>query len=320
MLDLVSVVVPVYNVEKYLVQCVQSLLNQTYEKYEIILVDDGSTDGSGTLCDVYAHDNEKVIAYHKKNGGLSDARNYGIEHANGEFIVFVDGDDFVSERYIEDLYSLVANGKADIGICDAGHYYPNSKNVFEDSEELKLFTPAQAISCMLYQKDFLVTACAKIFPKRCFSEMRFPVGMLFEDSAIMYLLFDQVEKIAYNPSKVYAYVHRENSITTKKFSKRDCDILKICREMDEFVKRKYPELSKAMTSYYTSACLRVYLNSPNDGTFVSEQDFCRNYLKTNGTVVIKDQQARLKNKYAIVLFKICPPLLRGVYKHIDRWK
>ncbi len=322
MQELISVIVPVYNVKPYLEKCVNSLLKQSYSNYEILLVDDGSTDDAGILCDKFAETSKKVTVIHKKNGGLSDARNVGIGHAKGMYVVFVDGDDFVSEHYLKTLINIVKENDAEIGICDIAHYYvdKNNKSAFKESAETRVFNSDEAIECMLYQKDFLVTACAKIFPRKFFDDILFPVGMLFEDSAIMYKLFNKATRVAYNYSQIYAYVHRDDSITTKRFTQRDLDILKICHQMSEDLKCKGKNVNKAMISYYSSACLRVLLNAPDEIEFDEAKEKCKRYLRKNGKIVLLDKNARNKNKYAITLFLVCSPLLKTSYKYVDRWK
>ena len=114
---LVSVILPVYNVEKYLIKCLDSVIRQTYQKLEIILVDDGSTDSSGKICDEYANKDGRIKVFHKKNGGLSDARNYGIERSTGEYLAFIDSDDYVDDDYIEFLMNLTESGKYKISLC-----------------------------------------------------------------------------------------------------------------------------------------------------------------------------------------------------------
>ena len=119
---LVSIIIPVYNVEKYLAECIESVLKQTYQNIEILLIDDGSPDNSGKICDEYEEKDSRVRVIHKENGGVSSARNVGLEQANGEYITFIDSDDFVSESYIEELYIALENGNSDLAFCKYNHY------------------------------------------------------------------------------------------------------------------------------------------------------------------------------------------------------
>ena len=188
--ELISIVVPVYNVEKYLGTCVESILKQTYSNIEVILVDDGSTDCSGKMCDHYMGQDERIKVIHKKNGGLSDARNKGIIQAEGEYITFIDSDDVVSSDYVEYLYNILEENDGDIAICNPVHCYPNEKIVFEQETFKRVYKAEDAIVEMLYQKSFLVAAWGKLYKKDYFEEIEFPKGMLFEDSAVMYKMMN----------------------------------------------------------------------------------------------------------------------------------
>lgn len=292
--ELISIVVPVYNVEKYLGTCVASILKQTYSNIEVILVDDGSTDCSGKMCDYYMGLDERIKVIHKKNGGLSDARNKGIIQAEGEYITFIDSDDVVSSDYVEYLYNILEENDGEIAICDPVHCYPNEKIVFEQETFKRVYKAEDAIVEMLYQKSFLVAAWGKLYKKDYFAEIKFPEGMLFEDSAVMYKIFDKAKKIVYGNAKLYGYMHREGSITTKEFSKRDCDILTICQQLAEYMSNRSEKLQRAARSYQTAAAFRIYMNAPRNGMFDSEIQTSEQFLKINCKLVILDSCIRKK--------------------------
>lgn len=318
--DLISVIIPVYNVEKYLFACVDSVLRQTYRNIEIILVDDGSTDQSGLMCDELKMKDSRIRVLHKKNGGLSDARNYGLDKANGRYVVFVDSDDVVSNRLVEYLYSLIINNHCDIGICDPVHCYPGETIEFVDETQHHVFDANAAIAEMLYQKSFLVAAWGKIYRMEFFNQIRFPFGMLFEDSAIMYKVFEQAENIVYGDAKLYGYMHREGSITTMKFSKRDCDILKIASEISKYMEGRNDILTNAARAYHASAAFRIYMNAPRNGEFVEEISLCEAFLRDNLKALLHDGDIRKKLRLALLLFKYARPIMPVVYKRVNRWK
>ena len=218
--ELISVIVPVYNVEKYLEACINSILCQTYKNIEIILVDDGATDRSGKICDLYLKKDSRIKVIHKENGGLSDARNYGMKAATGECLVFVDSDDIVSADYVLHLYQLCKVNKTEIAVCQFCHCTNQSNAKFTLCQTQKVYSSKAAIINMLYQKDILVSVGSKIFRRKIFDQTEFPVGLLFEDSAVMYRLFEKAKSIVVSDAKLYGYVHRNDSITTKKFSKK----------------------------------------------------------------------------------------------------
>lgn len=315
--ELVSLVVPVFNTEAHLDNCLKSLVRQSYENIEVLLVDDGSTDSSRGICDEWAARDKRVKVFHKDNGGLSDARNYGIEKAAGNWIAFVDSDDYLSKNAITCLVAAKDECDADIAICDIVHT-DGSTAIFEDGCEVRALSPDEAVCEMLYQKTFLVSAGAKLFKACLFDGLAFPKDMLFEDSAIMYLLFERAKKIAYSNAQVYAYVHHEGSITTRHFDTRDLDIMKICDEIERYYCDSSDKLIKAARSYKLSAMLRIYLNAPSS-LFAKEVAECKSWVSNNAIAVAGDSKARLKNRISALLFKINPKLLKRIYRRVDRW-
>lgn len=320
MKKVVSVIIPVYNVENYLKDCVDSVVSQTAKNIEIILVDDGSTDSSGELCDKIAKTDRRIAVFHKKNGGLSDARNFGLNYANGEYIVFIDSDDVVDKCMIEKLYDMVSENKCDIGIIDPAHFYDSAVPNYVNVRHTEILDSSSAICTMLYQKKFLVSATGKIYKKQLFDSIKFPVGMIFEDIAIMYKLFDICRKVAYNSSKLYGYRHRNGSITTNGFSARDLDILQICDEMTMYFEKSNNAISRAVKCYTLNANFRVYLNCYNNSEYAIEKEKCAKYIKNNCNDVLFNFKTRLKLKIAILLFIFNKKLMVKMYSKIDRWK
>lgn len=317
--DLISIIIPVYNVEHYLDACMASILEQTYHNIDIILVDDGATDNSGKMCDYYAETDERVKVIHKQNGGLSDARNKGIAQAKGDYIMFIDSDDVVSQNLVEYLYKMMKDNSADITICDPVHCYPDKKIVFEPETCMKIFDSEAAIVEMLYQKSFLVSAWGKLYRKEYFNDILFPYGMLFEDSAVMYKIFDKAKRIAYGNAKLYGYMHREGSITTTKFSKRDCDILTICDQLIGYMAHRSVKLQKAARSYYVTANLRVYLSASPTEEYEAEIRTSKKNVMENWLRVFLDKRIRNKLRVSLVLLMVGRKNLMYIHSKINRW-
>ena len=315
--ELVSVIVPVYNVEQWLDRCVESIVNQTYKKIEIILVDDGSPDECPSMCDKWAERDSRIKSYHKKNGGLSDARNFGIKRATGEYVVFIDSDDQVYEKYVEVLLGLALDNEAQIGICNPVHCFKETDVMYSDTQNTIVYIPEEAITIMLYQKNFLVSACAKIFKKELFDGIEFPVGMWFEDSAIMYLLFERASRIAFGDGKIYAYFHRKGSITTESFSIKQFDIVDISKKIFDYYKNNLL-VEKAARSYLVVACLRIYMNCPKD-YYVDKRNDAVKILKEEGLKVLTDRKARRKTRVGLFLFFFARPIMPKIYKKVRRW-
>ncbi|MBR0467508.1 glycosyltransferase family 2 protein [Candidatus Saccharibacteria bacterium] len=202
---LVSIIVPVYNIEKYILRCLKSLARQKYENIEILVIDDGSSDESGKICDEFASGNERVKVFHKKNGGLSDARNYGIRKAKGELIALVDGDDYVSEDYILVLVENLVEKDVDIVVC--GYNDVVSK--------AGVMTGAEATANLLVgQENIDIVAWNKLYVKRLFVEENiwYPVGEKNEDSLTTYKLYAAAKKVVYVDRALYNYIERDGSI------------------------------------------------------------------------------------------------------------
>ena len=186
---LISVVIPVYNVEEYISRCISSILEQTYRNLQIILVDDGSTDKSGEICGEYAKVDRRVTVIHQTNGGLSSARNTGIDKATGEYITFVDSDDFVSKEMVAYLFALAKNNDCDIAIST--HNIIRGEKVWKSynlSGDVKM-TPKRCIEKLLYDDGVDTSAWAKLYKLKLFNGVRYPVGKLYEDIATTYKIF-----------------------------------------------------------------------------------------------------------------------------------
>lgn len=317
--DKITIIVPVYNVEKYLENAVQSIVVQTYKNLDIILIDDGSTDSSGNICDSLKINDSRIRVYHKKNGGLSDARNYGISKAKGKFITFVDSDDIVSSTIIEKMYNLIIKHDADISIVELRHFCDDEDYYFDDEKNVKEFTSDEANCEMLYQNSFSMSACGKLFKREIFDKLSYPVGMLFEDVAIMYKAFDFAKRIVYSDAKLYGYRHRSNSITTNSFSIRDLDIIIISNQILEYFMNKSNSLIKASQAYALNCHFRILMNIPNNNFEKYKRD-SELYIKTNCKKVLSDKNIRNKLKYAIIGYLYFKPFLKFAYSRIDRWK
>ena len=220
--QLISVIVPVYNVEEYLKQCLDSILDQTYRNWELILVNDGSTDSSGLICQEYAEKDARIRYYEKENGGLSDARNYGIEQAQGEYLTFVDSDDFLDASHLNVLYNALVNNDVDISIANYTNYQTSTAtfylHTFGDYYE-KIYTSEELIDDLsfLERNDLsFSTIWGSLYKKSVFSFLRFPKGVIGEDVALIYKMYTQVDKIVYVHKDTYIYRENDSGISKSK--------------------------------------------------------------------------------------------------------
>lgn len=210
----ISVVVPVYNVADYLTRCVDSLLHQSFLDFEIILVDDGSTDGSGELCEQIASNDSRIRVFHKHNGGLSDARNFGIERLRGKYVTFVDSDDWLETGCLEYLHRAIRTTGADISTCiymrRCGKSSKPWKNLPDDPE---LVEGREALLSLLYDETINVAANGKLYSSHLFRNIRYPFGMRYEDVGTTYKLMAKARSVAVGGAPLYNYLMRPGSIT-----------------------------------------------------------------------------------------------------------
>ena len=239
--DLISVIVPVYNVEKYLEKCINSIINQTYKKLEIILVDDGSTDNSGKMCDDFAKKDKRIKVIHKENGGLSDARNFGIDVAVGKYIAFVDSDDFLKEDFYEYLMNLKEKTNSDIIECSFIRAYEEDLNMFEfplrKEEAIVTTGNTGALELLMSDDDEISTNSVvvwnKIYKKELFDGIRFPKGKTHEDQFTTYKLLAKCKRFTTSNQFKYGYFQRKNSIVNKTFNIKRFDTFEA---FDNFLK------------------------------------------------------------------------------------
>lgn len=214
----ISVVIPVYNVEKYLARCLDSVLAQTFEDYEVVLVNDGATDSSPQICETYAQKHTRIRLYHKANGGLSDARNYGTERAQGEYIAYIDSDDYVSPEYLSCLYELLIRSDADVACC--GYIWtPDDRADFSqvDGSEETVMDGVQACRRILCEKGFkMEVAWGKLYKKKLTDKHLFPVGRVQEDVATTFLYFLDSRRVAVTDRCLYGYFINNQGIQLSK--------------------------------------------------------------------------------------------------------
>ena len=259
--ELISVIVPVYNVERYLRRCVDSILHQTYRNLEVLLVDDGSTDASGAICDEYAAQEERVTAVHQKNGGLSAARNAGLERAQGTYLCFVDSDDFLDSRMLETLCRDLQEKDADVAVVGF--------RMFEREEELAPAELAVPVQCMTGReaiRNTLVSdelgdfAWNKLYKRELFRDIRYPLGRMMEDQGTTYRIFQQCSKVVYRPVPLYYYYQRPDSILHRRNMKFYEDKLDMGYQKYQAIREAYPGMSE------------------NDAAMLSVVEHCYPYL------------------------------------------
>lgn len=318
--DLISVVVPVYNVEQYLEKCVNSIINQTYKNLEIILVDDGATDSSGNMCDQLAKSDSRITVYHKENGGLSDARNYGVERATGDYIGFVDSDDYIDSEMYEKLYEAIKKENVDVAECNLKIIYPDRKELFTEQNYYNVRTKEEYLEEYLKIEKIFGSACVRLIKSNIAKKLKFPVGKLYEDTYYAYDLIEKVDRYVIMNSPYYNYLMRENSITNTKFNPRIFDLIEIVEKFHKMTYKNYSSLTEA------ADCRKMYAYFSVLNSILLEDEFKNNsyypkiinYFKKNYMSLLKNTYINRNRKLSVILIKLNIDLYRKVLMKFKR--
>ena len=256
----VSIIVPVYNVEKYLAKCLDSLVNQTLEGVEIIVVDDGSRDNSKQIIDEFQTKYpDKIKSFVKENGGLSDARNFGLDRANGEYIGFVDSDDYVTAEMFEEMYSLAQKYDAEMVICNLQKVDENGKIIQKLTQVPNMPEKIDLAKNFSVFSDLGYFACNKLFRKELFENKRFKKGVHFEDIQLVPQLLLGCKILAQTQNYHYQYLERQDSIT-KTHTEKGLDLLKAVKDVEEvFYKSEYSDQKQALKGFWILEAVYSYL-------------------------------------------------------------
>lgn len=309
---LISIIIPVYKVEKYLVKCVESVQSQKYTHLEIILINDGSPDNCGAICDSFAEKDNRIKVIHKQNGGLSDARNCGLSQISGDFVTFVDSDDYVDEDYVSNLVNLVQKYQTKIAVTFFRHVC-EGRNI-DSRQELKedSLNRFEALQTMFYQEKFDTNSTAKLFHQSLFDEVRFPIGLLYEDLLTTYkLILLADEGIAVSDLQTYNYLLRDDSIEGAPFSEKKMQsLLFIINDLEE-AKKEMHGLENSINCRILSLLLHLLFETKKNST--NEKDIFRIVRKYRKGVLL-DGNARRKARIAAVISYLGLPSLRFFYK------
>lgn len=311
--DLISVIVPLYNTSNYMDDCIKSICHQTYINIEILLIDDGSTDDTGIKINEWRKRDNRIQVYHKKNGGLSDARNYGIEKASGKYITFIDSDDYVADEMIAYLHDLIVKYSTDISLC-THTVISGNKKIINGDNNTECLNDKEAIERMLYHNVIDTSAWAKLYDISLFKKIRFPKGKLFEDIATTYKLFIKAQRIACGYKDLYFYIIRNNSITTSKYSRKKLDLIEMTDQMADEVLEKYPDLISAtmrrrLYARFSTLNQMIFCNP-----IPSESEDIVLFIKKYRTKVLLDFKAPFRDKVAIIALSVNLKIYKKIWK------
>ncbi|WP_337814346.1 glycosyltransferase [Intestinibacter sp.] len=244
MKKLVSIIVPIYNVEQYLDRCIESLVTQSYINLEIILIDDGSKDTSGDICDLWAQRDKRIRLVHKENGGLSDARNKGLDIATGDIISFIDSDDYISKYFYEKLINIMEQTDSDIVECQFKKFNENERVNYLNKENIEFisFNTEEAIKNLILNCELSTTVWNKIYKTSVIKKLKFRVGKTNEDDFYTYLAFDNAKKITKLQDELYYYLQRPESIMGKIYKLNRLDEIEAKYERLKYIEKNYKNL------------------------------------------------------------------------------
>lgn len=302
--NLISVVVPVYKVENYLNRCIDSILHQSYENIELILIDDGSPDNCPVICDSYANEYDFIKVIHKENEGVSAARNSGIEIAKGNYIAFVDSDDYIHTDYLTTLIYMLRRSDAKISMCSYKKVIDYEENVIISNSDFMIISDLLAMDMLLNDQS----KCApwgKLYNINLFKEIRFPKGKIMEDMFVMPLLFMKADTIAISTAQLYFYNQEGESITRSSFNYNKLDIVEAALSWKKHTEINYPSLfEKASMHYYATVIDNcIYLSQVTDDYGISIYNKYKMELMCNYNNIIKSKYSSKATKIKVVLLK-----------------
>ena len=311
----ISIIVPIYNVQQYLKKCIDSIIEQTFNDFELILVNDGSTDKSGIICDEYKKIDNRIKVIHKENGGLSSARNAGIDIAKGKYIGFVDSDDYISKFMFQKLYENIIEYNADISICDYVEVFQDKEIIYQEKIEKKklILSNIEALEKIYKEKGWLyVVAWNKLYKKELFNDLRFPIGKVHEDEMIAHEILYKANKIIFIEDQLYYYLQRDNSIMGKNYNINRLDIIDAMEiRANFFYEKKLKNLQYEAEIEYLKTFFKLYYKYINYGCYWKKR--FKNLKKGYNRMVfriLKNPKYNFKEKLVLFIFYISPNMYR----------
>ena len=301
---LVSVIVPIYKVEAYLEKCVTSIINQTIRDIEIVLVDDGSPDRCGILCDEFAKKDSRITVIHKENGGLSDARNVGIEAAKGNIVALIDSDDYIESDMLEFLYNNMIKADADISVCGLFHHFGN---VINSSNDLLggYYVADTKDAIRLELTEVPVTAVNKLYKRSLFKNVHFPKGKIYEDAHTMIPVLIESKRVVYDLQPKYHYIHREHSITTQEYRPEVLSLIEANKTNMDLVLSHYPDLKyeAEYRFFWSYFWILEYIlrQKKRDNVVLDEKKKIMSFLRKNTIEILKNPYFTRVRKVAAIL-------------------
>lgn len=315
----ISVIVPAYNVEKYLDKCMKSILAQTFNDFEVLLIDDGAKDGTAQICDKYAALDSRVRVYHKENGGLSDARNYGLDRMSGKYVTFIDSDDYVALNYLGYMYDLLKKSKAQITMVQGQVILESEKPIEAKMNEEKVIKAEEAVRMMLLHREATHTSWGKLYEAALWKRIRFPKGQNYEDYATTYYIFAQAETVAYSDAEMYFYIQRAGSIMHDACSIKTLSVLDVSDTVSDFMWHKWPDSKEEILDLQVHTYLKNLQKILNTGkdAFPEYQSRIMQFIKKNQFKVLFGKKFPLNDRIKVLALMMGKEIFLKVYNSHD---
>ena len=327
---MISIIIPVYNAEKTLDKCLNSILNQKFQDFELILVNDGSKDKSGEICDAYALKDKRIKVFHQENTGQSKARNFGLTVACGEYIGFIDSDDFIDERMYELLHGLMIEKNADVTSCLHKTYQTDKDLVSQPQVDcaVDIYEGKKVMEAFLKDDDFGRSPCDKLY-KRCFLEtIRFETGKIHEDNYFNYQIFSKINKAVHINYVGYYYFDNFESTTKKKFTAKQFDLIHEERKILKEVTKDFSELKRFEEKNIIRSYYWILLRLANDFTLIELMSStvkpilseARRLIKEDFDIIGKNPYISKKISFYVYLFYFMPIPFLVFFKGLQRMR
>lgn len=320
---IISIIVPIYKVEKYLSSCIDSILNQTFTDFELILVNDGSPDNCPQICEEYKEKDSRIIVIHKENGGVSSARNAGLDIAKGEYIGFVDPDDTIDNKMYQVLYEVIEREKADVAVCD--FYLVNEQTGDKilnltggNSTKIQIFDNLTVLKKFYEQEAYFIVPWNKLYKRNIFNNLKYPLGLIYEDEYIAHRVFHKVDKVVCIPEYLYYYLQRKTSILGGSSNIKKAD--KVLAKLDRIHYYKQHNLEDLMHRankdfidlfFWSYSCIR---REEKYNHFKLKE--MRNYYRKNYKDFIRGSYTSFREKIVLTIFFISPRIHERLFKLI----
>lgn len=313
--DLISVIIPVYNVELYVGKCLDSVVQQTYRNMEIIVVDDGSTDSSGQICDEYKKKDSRFRVIHKKNEGLSASRNLAISLAKGKFITCIDSDDYIAENYIGELYNVLTKYNADISVCRFLYTFGNKEDKRDGKNDEFVYSKVEALKVLFGEKEFGHYAHQKLYKSEIIKKHPYPVGKAYEDVATTYKMFADANRVVYTQKQLYFYRQRPGSIISSDNGNK-FDVIEHIDCIQDDIADRFPEVLPYTEQLKAFYYLHTLARLPKGDKYKPLHLKIDRYLKENRFRLLTSKLISSKLKVQILISF----LGEDVYKKVWRAK